>query len=1321
MGLVSYIKDLYYNSRLNKASNLLSEGRSSEAEKILTSILDKHPMAAAKLAEYYYSLSKSADVAKTVTLFEKILSIESKGGKLYDAKAYNSVLSKTVNDILSKAQKYFASSSYANCSALLSSINKTKCKSEETISLCCESDINILLQKIGNSNSTDNNFESSIEDLKYLWRCAKNISKIKSKIKETIVKFCNTLSANRRHYCAAIVLGVVQENRHHKDCLSEIAYVISGDDSEAKPETIKNVIALYGRELMLRKNITTTVSVLLFEKCWQHSSDCAFVVDVLGADISIELRDAIVTHIIDKHQVYLTNAGLFKSFSTWIGKVYGDNEAIELYEKIHNAGHNVEELYVGKIHSLIDSLSYELKVQSLNKARTLYPKSKLLIKDTLNCAKWYENQGENTIAIQITDSITSECKEAKVIKAKALCNIGNKESNTDKRRQYIEQAFSELGNSKEEGAEDVRQYLQKSYLDVADQYYSAGDADNCYNLIHSLAKQKYNPSLISLASHRLSEANKCSDNTEKLSKINDAIDEINTYDISAIVDAPEYRSLWSEKINSTIEICRTKENNSAIAEFEKLISSINAVGFDNVYATTKCTLLQNNIIERKYIVARELEKGNKLHEAATAYKEINALEKKRVPTLSALRFILCKLKLGDTSDVLQHKDKIYSLLKNAAQAFKAEKDDIAYRFSLALLKAGEDKEALSILADYLPNEIQLKKACEQGAMIKAQAKLDDFNQKLEAVKNKTLSSSDAVYFINHMLEYAEIIKPILDLPRAKLSKYRAKLKNYAIFKLFDEGKFDVAFEKMIKEHSDYLEDLTALRNISLVCLNIAESKQLKKSNYQEVIAVWLTAIYQEKLFVKSLDYTSWDNQYTFTLQNAYGHFDEFEYDDLPANVNFDDPEENSIISIREVQRALLDRFEAAITDTQLYHEFFTAQKDAMDALIELNLDEKCTLVAPFLATKDEDIFNEISEAFEKELDGQYGNWEDVLSVGVLYNLKEDIYTEYSTAKDLFRSFKEAIDNKNNVRLFTSSNAAKVKKFDKLFSSFTSFVGSKVSALKSDNRTSFKSNFDFYSVVCASVKDSAISYTFSNYVMHYIVGEVNDGKMKNAEAAKFILSVFLLDKSNARVKENLTTLFEMLSRDKSSDANIAVNEILSKVQTVDAAFYRKLKSEYDEAQIDKELNDIVDKVNSHTMSEAQALSKVFALYQNNSNNERVCGNLAQLCDMCIMKYIIKQEYGGSSIAGILDRVYNSMSPEFQKHRKKFAESYKAIWGQLPSDAKLTIQGFNPNATLNDSGRALKKGLDYYKQFGGVTESSSLSDILGLGGLGGRRRF
>ncbi len=94
----------------------------------------------------------------------------------------------------------------------------------------------------------------------------------------------------------------------------------------------------------------------------------------------------------------------------------------------------------------------------------------------------------------------------------------------------------------------------------------------------------------------------------------------------------------------------------------------------------------------------------------------------------------------------------------------------------------------------------------------------------------------------------------------------------------------MAFEKLKKVHSDYLDNLTVLRNIAIVCLNMAESEQLNDSNYKEVISVWLTAIYQEKLFIKSLDYTSWDNSFTFSLYDAFGHFNENTVGNLPENV-----------------------------------------------------------------------------------------------------------------------------------------------------------------------------------------------------------------------------------------------------------------------------------------------------------------------------------------------------------------------------------------------------------------------------------------------------
>ena len=104
MGLISYIKNLYYDSRLKKADKLLIEGLSSEAENIYVSILDKQPLAAVRLASYYYTLSQSANVESIVSLFAKVIEIESKGGQVYDAKAYNEVLNKFSNEIISKAK-----------------------------------------------------------------------------------------------------------------------------------------------------------------------------------------------------------------------------------------------------------------------------------------------------------------------------------------------------------------------------------------------------------------------------------------------------------------------------------------------------------------------------------------------------------------------------------------------------------------------------------------------------------------------------------------------------------------------------------------------------------------------------------------------------------------------------------------------------------------------------------------------------------------------------------------------------------------------------------------------------------------------------------------------------------------------------------------------------------------------------------------------------------------------------------------------------------------------------------------------------------------
>ena len=72
----------------------------------------------------------------------------------------------------------------------------------------------------------------------------------------------------------------------------------------------------------------------------------------------------------------------------------------------------------------------------------------------------------------------------------------------------------------------------------------------------------------------------------------------------------------------------------------------------------------------------------------------------------------------------------------------------------------------------------------------------------------------------------------------------------------------------------------------------------------------------------------------------------------------------------------------------------------------------------------------------------------------------------------------------------------------------------------------------------------------------------------------------------------------------------------------------------------------------------------------------------------------------------------MSSTFKSHRGHFRDAYNSIWNKLPADAQMAIKGYNPHASLNSQGRALKEGLDFFVSLGGFPSSNPLDDILGL---------
>ena len=275
-------------------------------------------------------------------------------------------------------------------------------------------------------------------------------------------------------------------------------------------------------------------------------------------------------------------------------------------------------------------------------------------------------------------------------------------------------------------------------------------------------------------------------------------------------------------------------------------------------------------------------------------------------------------------------------------------------------------------------------------------------------------------------------------------------------------------------------------------------------------------------------------------------------------------------------------------------------------------------------------------------------------------------------------------------------------------------------------------------------------------MRYVVEEVNEKCMSKEDASECILTVHLLDKTNTRVNDNLATLLSLLMQEYAqegrSTALTSIKNILSKTRSCDSSldndlveqlailalisdhedrlsaissgissyssgtstFAQKLNAKVTEVKVNKELNEIVERVNNNSINKSQALTKVYDIYCKYPNNSRICENLSTLCNMCIMEYVIGDKYGKSGVKSILDKLKINKSAEFNKHCSVFKKTHNEIWNQLPFDAQQLLKGagLSYGQTLNDKGYALKEGLEYYRSLGGFSLSTFDDDIFSI---------
>ena len=799
-------------------------------------------------------------------------------------------------------------------------------------------------------------------------------------------------------------------------------------------------------------------------------------------------------------------------------------------------------------------------------------------------------------------------------------------------------------------------------------------------------------------------------------------------------DSSIFSELWSKYISIKCLIISSTDNDDAISKLTNLHSELESLCKSNNKEDLQkeiSLILSKRLSSR----AKEYERDKIYDKAIENYKRIISVSGKNFTDIRA-RILICKFK--DSQSLLDtDKDEIDSLLSTDKN--KKYQKDLAYRWCIYLISQGLIEKAEEINVRILKTDSEIAQICQEERIERQQRILDELNQRISKLNQAELTAEEAIAFGQSLSRTLSDISLIVQVSTQKSNILKESIRLYAIEKFYQQGNYIQSINGLKVHDSTYLSDPIALRNIAIMCLNAAENGLLTETNYRELLAIWITTIYQQKIFIESLNYTSWDDPYTFTLESALGQLD-YNEEELPDNVNYETPSDNKIVSILEVQKTLLSRMETAIQDKPEYQRFFSSQLEAMDKLAEQELDERCELVAPYMLEISNTYKRNVSRALEIEAERHYGNWETILEIGCLYGLNNGDFNKYASAMEALNTAIASIEHKQKIESsFSQVRISRIKEFDGLKNNLISSVTTAINNDIAQNVEYLKFNSE-YGVVVKNIGDDSLSFIFSNYINQQVVKVLNDKTQTLSKGTPILFEIYNFCKCNPHLKRNLENIIEALIHNYISDGDednlIVLDKALTATREFDPVVVKSLKGNGDvpeemlillfssnENRFNKlkakiggkssiiqnqftatatkisaikvqiELSQIVEQVNNNAINKCDALQKVYNIYKNNKNNNSVCRNLATLIPMCIMEYVIADKYGKAKVEAVLDSLKLNMSSTFKTQNSEIGDAYTMIWNQLPYTARSAIQ--NEPWSLNEKGQALKKGLDYLR--------------------------
>lgn len=912
-------------------------------------------------------------------------------------------------------------------------------------------------------------------------------------------------------------------------------------------------------------------------------------------------------------------------------------------------------------------------------------------------------------ALSICDEIKNWCDVKDDI---ALASLSAAKSSSDLSAKYgfLKQAFGVVSK------QTIRTKVEKEIIKLSGSYFSLGKDDQALSLLKefrcALTDNSYLEKQLEIAAAE-------NGDSAAIRILNEAISYSDNSPFSSEL-GPIRGTLLETYIRRVLSKSEKQPRDKAIASLEDLLISLKE---------RKGFLIENQELVLNRLHDLYMDEGREQEQAGhnkTAYecysKASECLSLSDVVAIS--RKAVCSLKRKDIGIDTIAKD-VDAALPIAPSDIKK---DIVYRYILRLLEAGKIKEA-SELAESSLRSPKIRALCESYKIRQVKFQIEDINKQLEDLNSGKMGYDAARQFFSSIDESIDTIAQTYPEYAGLKSKYKNVIQRYILQAAFREQKYDIAYDLLKKQKRDFLSDDTLFRNMAVACLGMMESGALTRENYKEIIGVWLSAVYSDRLIVKSLDYTSWDDGYTFSLDDSLSQT--FSYDSLPDNINFDDPSESNI-GIGQVQKSLLERSDAILNaGDATYYAFYREQISAMDAMAKYQLDNSISedVISPCL-------FPYIPEKYKTHLCDNLDNSEDALEVGCLYGLTGGLFDKFRTAHDYFGQCVDSLKQLVNVRTaFARTHISAISEFIGLYDQLIAEARNEFLNHQNSGK-SYQDLLNPFAVICKALNDSQLSFSFSTFINGEIIPKMNAEEIGSVSGLKVLFEAYKVYTGNSQLNGNIKAILDHVMTDfisgndseswdmvqtvvsytssfnsgllDSIKENALViyvtgggdraNRVIDLIEQHDSSSYSSVsgaRAAIKGAALQREMSDLIDKVNNKQISGSDALKENYKIYLKAKDDQRICQNLAILMGNCIMEYILDGKYGVSTVKSTLDQIYNNRSTRLKSQTAPFNERFDALWEHLNYENRIAVK---TNSNLNDAGKRLVSTLEYLGKFG-----------------------